>query len=370
MSGQTESTLQDSNDGLTDNVIPPIQYQELFAVCQALSGPGSTKMYYCINLIHDGFLPACVAFLIWRYVRIFIYPLLLGNLLIHASPYPSLPGAIGMYGLSVGISKVNEILPRPVYALLSGLNSATVGIIALAAVQLAQKAITDKLTRVLVFLGATAGMLYNALWYFPLLMFLAGFVTVTWDFRWLHGPANRLLRMVRKDRTTNGLSQENEMHNLPDGPRNNDSILEAGERETEPRTDLSAPAITLRSSGEVREETTGRRKQRSEPPTTETQARTSQTDPDERNEARVIPTDRELNISWQFGTIIIFGFCVSFVVIMLLRGLLKNRPLLFSLFSNLYLAGTIIFGGGPVVIPLLRESVQRYPIQLFDGEVA
>jgi hypothetical protein len=42
------------------------QYQELFSVCQAFSGPGSTKMHYCINLIHDGFLPALLGFLIWR----------------------------------------------------------------------------------------------------------------------------------------------------------------------------------------------------------------------------------------------------------------------------------------------------------------
>jgi hypothetical protein len=42
------------------------QYQELFAVCQAFSGPASTKMYYCLNLIHDGFVPAVIALLIWR----------------------------------------------------------------------------------------------------------------------------------------------------------------------------------------------------------------------------------------------------------------------------------------------------------------
>lgn len=45
-----------------------IQYQELFAVCQAISGPGSTKMHYCINLIHSNFIAAFVAFLIWRLV--------------------------------------------------------------------------------------------------------------------------------------------------------------------------------------------------------------------------------------------------------------------------------------------------------------
>lgn len=42
---------------------------------------------------------------------------------------------------------------------------------------------------------------------------------------------------------------------------------------------------------------------------------------------------------------------------MVLRGVLNNRPRPFDLFSNMYLAGTIIFGGGPVVIPLLRSYV-------------
>lgn len=80
------------------------QYQELFAICQALPGPGSTKMLFCVILIHAGFIPAILVFLTW-----------------------SLPGAIGMYALSLGISRVNDVLPSPVYALLSGLNASTVG---------------------------------------------------------------------------------------------------------------------------------------------------------------------------------------------------------------------------------------------------
>lgn len=40
-----------------------------------------------------------------------------------------------MYGLSLGVQRINEILPGPVYALLSGLNASTVGIVAVAAVQ-------------------------------------------------------------------------------------------------------------------------------------------------------------------------------------------------------------------------------------------
>lgn len=42
---------------------------------------------------------------------------------------------------------------------------------------------------------------------------------------------------------------------------------------------------------------------------------------------------------------------------MVIRGTVDKRSLIFDLFSNMYLAGTIIFGGGPVVIPLLRSYV-------------
>ena len=42
---------------------------------------------------------------------------------------------------------------------------------------------------------------------------------------------------------------------------------------------------------------------------------------------------------------------------MVIRGTVADRSLVFDLFSNMYLAGTIIFGGGPVVIPLLRSYV-------------
>ena len=42
--------------------------------------------------------------------------------------------------MSLGVQKIDELLPGPVYALLSGLNSATVAVIALAAVQLSEKA--------------------------------------------------------------------------------------------------------------------------------------------------------------------------------------------------------------------------------------
>lgn len=86
-----------------------------------------------------------------------------------------------MYALSLGIQQIDRTLPSPVYALLSGLNASTVGIIALAAVQLAEKAIRDKISRVLVVFGACAGLCYSALWYFPVLMVGGGVATAVWD---------------------------------------------------------------------------------------------------------------------------------------------------------------------------------------------
>ena len=90
-----------------------------------------------------------------------------------------------MYALSLGVQNMSETLPKPVYSLLSGLNASTVGIVALAAVQLAEKAIRDKLSRILVIFGACAGLCYNDLWYFPVLMLIGGFLTSVWD-GWLY----------------------------------------------------------------------------------------------------------------------------------------------------------------------------------------
>ncbi|EXJ58876.1 hypothetical protein A1O7_06306 [Cladophialophora yegresii CBS 114405] len=298
-------------------------FQELFAVTQALSGPASTKMLYCINLNRNGFLSALLAFLLW-----------------------SLPGAVGMYALSLGISNVGDTLPAPAYALLSGLNAATVGVIALAAVQLSQKAITDQVTRVLVFLGATAGMLYNALWYFPVLIFLAGPVTIVWDFRWFHNLPRWTWARVggRRQPTAQGRDIEMRSTDRPDMATG----LEYNDADTDPHA-LPSPQPRVSTAPEHRAEDS----QRGGPTTgrgpSGMAAGTS--------EARVIPADRELRVSWRFGSLLIAGFLVTFVTMMVLRGVIKETPLLFSLFSNLYLAGTIIFGGGPVVIPLLRQYI-------------
>ncbi|KAM0584290.1 hypothetical protein ACHAP6_007484 [Verticillium nonalfalfae] len=274
-------------------------------------------MHYCINLIHDGFLPAFLGFFIW-----------------------SLPGALGMYGLSIGVSNIGDSLPGPVYALLSGLNASTVGIIAVAAVQLSEKAITDRMTHMLVFLGGAAGILYNALWYFPLLMFLAGVATVVHDYRWLHGPVKAILAVVKNPRRQRP-AEATESVELS-------QAQSANEENTATNTTAHSGATEERNRAETR---SSRDNDTETLPFSENERREAEPEP------RVVPPERTLNFSWTFGLGIIVSFLVTFIVIMVLRGVIPVKSLLFSFFANMYLAGTIIFGGGPVVIPLLREYV-------------
>lgn len=241
-----------------------------------------------------------------------------------------------MYGLSIGVSNIGDTLPRPVYALLSGLNASTVGIILIAAVQLSDKAITDRITHLLVFLGGAAGILYNALWYFPLLIFLTGIATVVHDYRWLHGPIKAVVSMVKNLRRRR-LAEETQP-------------VELSEVQS---ADLDANAS---SSGAAKQRNrAGTRPSRDN--NEETLPVTENGHPHTEPEPRIVPPERNLNFSWAFGLGIIVSFLVTFVVVMVLRGVLPVKSLLFSFFANMYLAGTIIFGGGPVVIPLLREYV-------------
>lgn len=240
-----------------------------------------------------------------------------------------------MYALSLGISRIGDTLPAPVYALLSGLNSATVGIIALAAVQLADKAITDKLTRLLVFLAGAGGMLYTKLWYFPVLMAASGTATLVWDMRWLHGVFRPFWR---RD------------HDTPDA---GEIVFDA--------VDMSVPraggAVSSTASNEDPERVLHHRRNPGTDPAT-SQDTDVITPADDNPEPRTVPTTISLKLlSWKSGIYILIFFLLTFTTIMVLRGTLTFPPRGLSLFANLYLAGTIIFGGGPVVIPLLREYI-------------
>ncbi|MCJ1469574.1 hypothetical protein MMC07_008209 [Pseudocyphellaria aurata] len=278
-----------------------------------------------MNVVHGGFRDGFISFLLF-----------------------SLPGAIGMYGLSVGVSRVGTTLPIPVYALLSGLNAATVGIIALAAVRLSEKAITDRLTRALVYLGGVMGMLYTALWYYPVLMIGAGIVTTVWDLRCLHAIA-RLFKTCCKIST----AAENQLgDDLESCHRDSWVGARPGHSTTPPPTPHNSRQESKMAQPEVPSS------QSTVVAPTARHAFTSDIPDLRKPELNPLESLADFpNMSWKFGTGILVFFAFSFVIIITTHVVISSAPRGFSLFADLYLAGTIIFGGGPVVIPLLREYI-------------
>lgn len=247
-----------------------------------------------------------------------------------------------MFGLASGISRVGTTLPIPVYALLSGLNAATVGIIALAAVRLAERAITDRVTRALVYLGGIVGMLYTALWYYPVIMVVAGLTTLIWDLRWFQKSGQILKKCwLRRKSTDEGAVEDLE-----------NCHHESLEEETPSPSGMPLPLAPLETSGK---QISAENKCSSRRPTI----------PQSRYVYPSLPAEPEKDesdsnlpfMSWKVGTCILVTFLITFVTSLTIRSVVKNAPRGFSLFANLYLAGTIIFGGGPVIIPLLREYV-------------
>lgn len=135
-------------------------FLDLFALGNALPGPGSTQLAFSIAVVTNGILPGLLAFLLW-----------------------SLPGAVGMVAVGVGVNRIPDELPGPVLSLFTGLNAAAVGLIALAAFQLGTAAGTDRISIGLIWLSASFGICYHAPWMYPVLIAAGGIVTLVWDFR-------------------------------------------------------------------------------------------------------------------------------------------------------------------------------------------
>lgn len=246
-----------------------------------------------------------------------------------------------MYAFAHAVASINDTLPSIVYALLSGLNAATVGIVAVAAFQLSERTITDPLSRAIVAFTAGAGMLYNALWYFPLLMVLSGCVIIVKDVLW---TGWRRRRDTVADGTIRGANDTIELGEPPQ-PQVATGDGNSGDLDID---DLPALPPPVAGSSTHSRRPPASFQSRSAAPSTP-----PPTPP-------LVPADRQqqyTNRGIRTALIIIASFFTSFITVLVLRGTLDTPPVALQLFTNLYLAGTIIFGGGPVVIPLLRQYI-------------
>jgi chromate transport protein ChrA len=193
----------------------------------------------------------------------------------------------------------------------------------------------------LVLFGACAGLCYNAIWFFPILIAIGGLVTVIWDV-WLRQQIGKLRAgyAAKRRRTKNEAGDAEESTSTQDIP------LAEGLQVTRPEA-VKRKAYAGSSNDRILpvEEDAG---------PSRTQERRSA---EEVVEVTPVTDTKIHNIPMKIGLSLIGGFILSFIVVMVIRGTIDARGLAFDLFANMYLAGTIIFGGGPVVIPLLRSYV-------------
>ncbi|PWN50523.1 hypothetical protein IE53DRAFT_387155 [Violaceomyces palustris] len=320
-------------------------FADLFALGNALPGPGSTQLLFSIAVSRSGAIPGLYAFFLW-----------------------SLPGAVGMAALAAGVKSFPTTLPPIVLALLTGLNAAAVGLIALAAFQLSKAAITDSLTRILVLGAASFGICYHAPWMYPVLVFGGGIMSLLFDYRLeiksviQHslGIRKKKLRADQPDlREAGGSMPENveleaiagndggsarrediqpeevESKNSADGRDVAEAIQGMNGSSQQDGDDSPSAAVSLR-----------RRNNQSVSGSDSGPASQHET-AEERQTAIVTPSPVW---AWAMGG----SFILLIIVMVVVRAKLASPPRTLDFVTNMIIAGVIIFGGGPVVIPLLR----------------
>lgn len=308
-------------------------FADLFSLGNALPGPGSTQLAFSIAVARNGTLAGLIAFLFW-----------------------SLPGAAGMAALGAGVRKFPERLPPIVLALLTGLNAAAVGLIALAAFQLSNSSITDPVTRLLVLGSASFGICYHAPWMYPLLVFGGGLVTLAYDFR------HRFVKSVSAKlniRNRKAIKQQSAVEVSSNNDSNQDIELEpisSTRRASLDATDKKQPGPAIQelpfqagsssAQGSLRQRTSQNVAQSTNNTSQTNEAHAAAAAADHRTPIMVL----NRRIALALGA----TFIVFVVAVVVTRSQLNSPPRTFDLFTNMMIAGVIIFGGGPVVIPLLR----------------
>ncbi|CDU25973.1 uncharacterized protein SPSC_06144 [Sporisorium scitamineum] len=303
-------------------------FADLFSLGNALPGPGSTQLAFSIAVARNGTLAGLVAFLFW-----------------------SIPGAAGMAALGAGVRKFPERLPPIVLALLTGLNASAVGLIALAAYQLSQSSITDAVTRLLVLASASFGICYHAPWMYPVLVFGGGLITLLYDFR--HRIVKAISSRVNGHRSRSKKTSQDNDATQPDQTQD---------------IELEPVASTRRASLDATD------KKQPGPAVQELpfQAGTSSTAPSLRQRTAATVNRNDLQngtapdasvvdrrtpimvLSRNIAVALGAGFIALVAAVVVTRSQLSSPPRAFDFFTNMMIAGVIIFGGGPVVIPLLR----------------
>ncbi|GAA5892932.1 uncharacterized protein JCM6883_007518 [Sporobolomyces salmoneus] len=318
-------------------------FNDLLALGNALPGPGFSQLAFAISCLHDGTLCG-----LWSFVLL------------------TAPGAIFVTAAGFGVQQIPSTLPGIVFALFTGINAATVGLVALAAHRLSNKVVTDQATRVLLLLSGAIASCYESQWLYPVLMVAGGLTTLLVD-RFNLYQAQQILKKsntAKSPPVTVIQPEEIEMQLPRPVPR---VASKSNLHESMGTTATLRRTFTNRSESIERYPTPSLER--------EGHREEEESTPVEEEETYFTLTVKQgllmcVSVSSKF-TCIVAGadgnlplhhhraaaFFVIFITMLATRGAMKESYKELDFATNLLLAGTIIFGGGPVVIPLLRGYV-------------
>ncbi|KAG5183459.1 chromate transporter-domain-containing protein [Tribonema minus] len=279
-------------------------FAELFAIGTALPGPASTQLAYAIALIRSGVIPGIYGFLLW-----------------------SVPGGIimALLGALIG-GKDSASLPQGVLFLENGLASAAVALVALAAYNLGNKLCKTHMTKVIGAIVFALTINYDQeAWLLPMCMVFGGVVAYT-----LH-----VLRGVQAARR----SSRSTVHAAAAAARGADVELAAasnGAAAAAPMSNVPLSSATNTNGAAA--------------------ASAAATAAAEGGEGAVMADpDIYFTYSWRAGLGVLGVWLALFVAAVLVRSYASGRA--WDVLGTFFYVGSIIFGGGPVVIPLLYTYV-------------
>ena len=249
-----------------------------------------------------------------------------------------------MFLIALGVSNLPATLPPVVLALLTGLNASAVGLIFFAALQLTRATSTTPITRLILFFTAAISSCYSAIWLFPVLTIGGGVITLIADWSGWKKLHERLRPTKREpERAPSDIALEElgtRLGKTPDVDLERTPSLPKSVYTPDTITRLPTPPPDVQS-------TTLRRRPNAH--ATAAPAADAVVTPEPQT-----PINLHLTI-WQSGLVIALFFAILITVVVL-QATLRNPTRGLQLFTNLYIAGSILFGGGPVVVPLLQAS--------------
>jgi chromate transport protein ChrA len=264
--------------------------------------------------------------------------------------------------LAIAVKHIPSSLPPLVLALLTGLNAAAVGLIFFAAHKLTQMTAVDSVTRIVLFMSAAIGTCYTATWLFPVLTVGGGIVTLFFDLDHVQnfiGMCKAGVKRMNIFRTRQRFSSEE--IELP--IRENAQVPVASDNSAQGTTPnvLGEAGFNDDSKSKSAYSTSGRLTPVTETPTLHRRqvphAEASSADPAPSlpdTTQTSTPTPINFRLSMTQSLLLVAAFFSVLITVLVLQATLSRPPRELRLFTNLFIAGTILFGGGPVVIPLLQ----------------